>query len=113
MIYNVYIKKNKIKQLLAIVLFVFWKAIKIAGSAQKTGSVGLAETRVFLGLIYSEQKILAKDVLKISCFLINLVACDTLKPFFIRFLAIYTKAVFLRIFEFFVSQNSRQCIVHI
>ena len=25
----------------------FWKAIKIAGSAQKTGSVGLAETKVF------------------------------------------------------------------
>ena len=30
-------------------LFIFfWKAIKIAGSAQKTGSVGLAETQVFL-----------------------------------------------------------------
>ena len=35
-------------------LFIFfWKAIKIAGSAQKTGSVGLAETQVFLGLIIS------------------------------------------------------------
>ena len=30
-----------------IFLFFFWKAIKIAGSAQKTGSVGLVETRVF------------------------------------------------------------------
>ena len=29
-------------------LFIFfWKAIKIAGSAQKTGSVGLVETQVF------------------------------------------------------------------
>ena len=27
--------------------YFFWKAIKIAGSAQKTGSVGLVETRVF------------------------------------------------------------------
>ena len=27
--------------------FIFWKAIKIAGSAQKTGWVGLAETKVF------------------------------------------------------------------
>ena len=27
--------------------FFFWKAIKIAGSAQKTGSVGLAETQLF------------------------------------------------------------------
>ena len=34
-----------------IFLFFIGKAIKIAGSAQKTGSVGLAETRVnFLGL---------------------------------------------------------------
>ena len=30
-----------------IFFFFFWKAIKIAGSAQKTGSVGLAEARVF------------------------------------------------------------------
>ena len=31
--------------------FFFWKAIKIAGSAQKIGSVELVETRVlFLGL---------------------------------------------------------------
>ena len=30
-----------------IFLFFFWKAIKIAGSAPKTGSVGLAETQVF------------------------------------------------------------------
>ena len=30
-----------------IFLFFFWKAIKIAGSAQKTGSVGLAETQIF------------------------------------------------------------------
>ena len=35
--------------------FYFWKAIKVAGSAhkkkkKKTGSVGLAETQVFLGL---------------------------------------------------------------
>ena len=30
-------------------LFIFvWKAIKIAGSAQETGSVGLAETQVFI-----------------------------------------------------------------
>ena len=38
-------------------LFIFfWKATKIAGSAQKTGSVGLAEIQVFLGLrITSEQ----------------------------------------------------------
>ena len=34
-----------------IYIFFFWKAIKIAGSAQKTGSVGLGETQVFvLGL---------------------------------------------------------------
>ena len=30
-----------------IFLFFLWKAIKIAGSAQKAGSVGLAETQVF------------------------------------------------------------------
>ena len=36
-----------------IFFFFFWKAIKIAGSAQKTGSVGLVETQVlFLGLMY-------------------------------------------------------------
>ena len=31
-----------------IFLFFFWKAIKIAGSAQKIGSVGLVETQEFL-----------------------------------------------------------------
>ena len=31
---------------LFILLFFFWKAIKIAGSAPKTGSVGLAKTQV-------------------------------------------------------------------
>ena len=29
------------------IIFFFWKAIKIAVSAQETGSVGLAETQVF------------------------------------------------------------------
>ena len=35
-----------------IFLFFFMEGNKIAGSAQKTGSVGLAETLVFVCLIY-------------------------------------------------------------